>query len=78
MFIITIKKFPFDKKYKCKGNSIIPNTNIMELVLENEERILIPLNKYILHFDNNWFREKLSQIEKESQGKAKVNHGLEI
>ena len=74
MYIAKVKKFPFDKKYKCKGHSFTPNGYTM-LILENEERIFIP-NKYIIEFDDGFFKQILKEVKKDSQGKAVVNHDL--
>jgi len=76
MYIAKIKKFPFDKKYKCKGHFFIKGTQTLVLILDNEERIMIPTNKYIIKFDDGWFKMELKNVKKDSQGKAVVNHDL--
>ena len=45
------------------------------LILENEERIFIP-NKYIIEFDDGWFKMELQKVKQDSQGKAVINHGF--
>lgn len=76
MYIAKIKKFPFDKKYKCKGHTFIQNTQTIMLILENEKRIMIPTNKYIIEFDDGWFKMELEKVKKDSQGKVIINHDL--
>ena len=68
-------KWPFNKKYKCKGHTIIKDNNCTMLILENEERVFVP-NKYIIEFDDGWFKLELQKVKQESQGKAVVNHNL--
>lgn len=74
MYIAKVIKFPFNKKYKCKGHTVVKNNNTM-LILENEERVFIP-NKYIIHFSDGWFKMELNKAKEDSQGKAVVNHGV--
>jgi hypothetical protein len=73
MYTAKVLKLPFPKTYKCKGHKIIENGCTM-LILENEERVFIP-NKYIIEFDDGWFKLELQNVKNESQGKAIVNHG---
>lgn len=75
MYKAKIIKFPFSKTYKCKGHVILKDNNCTMLVLEDEKRVFIP-NRYIIEFDEGWFKMELKKAEKESQGKAKINHGL--
>ena len=74
MYIAKVKKWPFDKKYKCKGHIVLKDLRCTMLILENEERIFIP-NRYIIEFDDGWFKLELNKVKEESQGKAVVNHG---
>ncbi len=76
MYIARVKKFPFNKIYKCKGHTFVQGTSTMMLILENEERVMIPTNKYIIEFDDGWFKMELQKVKKDSQGKAVVNHDL--
>ena len=75
MYKAKVLTFPFPKTYKCKGHKIIPENKCTMLILENEERVFIP-NKYIIEFDDGWFKLELQNVKKDSQGKAVVNHGL--
>lgn len=74
MYIAKVIKFPFNKKYECKGHMFIKDINCTMLILENEERVFIP-NKYIIHFSDGWFKSELQKVKEQSQGKAQVNHG---
>lgn len=74
MYIAKIIKYPFNKKYKCKGHTIIKDNNCTMLILETEERVFIP-NKYIIEFSDGWFKMELVKTSQESQGKAIINHG---
>ena len=71
-----VKKFPFDKKYTCKGHVLIPENSCVMLVLENEKRVFIP-NRYIIEFDDGWFKMELAKTRNESHGNASVTHGLD-
>ncbi len=75
MYKAKVIKFPFSKTYKCKGHTIIKENLCTMLMLENEKRVFIP-NKYIIEFDDGWFKMELEKVKKDSQGKAVVNHGL--
>jgi len=77
VYNVKVKKFPFDKKYKCKGHIILDKIQCTMLILENEERVFIP-NKYIIEFDDNWFKNELEDAKRDSQGKAEINHNLKI
>ena len=70
-FKATIKKFPFNKTYRCKGHELVPHQNMMVLTLDDETRVFIP-NKYIVIFDKAWFEIAKKRAEIESQGKAKI------
>ncbi len=75
MYKAKIIKFPFNKTYKCKGHTIIKDIQCTMLILDNEERVFIP-NKYIIEFDDGWFKMELNNVKKDSQGKAEVFNGL--
>ena len=74
MYKAKVIKYPFNKTYTCKGHSFLPNQCTM-LILVTEERVFIP-NKYIIEFDDGWFKMELSKAKKESQGKAVIAHGV--
>lgn len=74
MYKAKVLTFPFPKTYKCKGHKII-ESGITMLILENEKRIFIP-NKYIIEFSDGWFKMELEKVKKDSNGQAKVDHGL--
>ena len=75
MYIAKILKWPFNKKYKCKGHVNIKEINTTMLILENEKRVFIP-NKYIIEFDEGWFRLELQRVKEESNNKVEIHHGL--
>ena len=75
MYKAKIIKFPFNKTYTCKGHTILKDIHSTMLILENEERVFIP-NKYIIEFDDGWFKMELQNVKKDSQGKAVINHNL--
>lgn len=68
-------KWPFNKTYMCKGHRILNENGCTLLILEHEERVFIP-GKYIIEFDDGWFRMELQNVKNDSQEKAVVNHGL--
>ena len=74
-YIAKIIKWPLNKKYKCKGHTMIKEINCTMLILENEERVFIP-NRFIIEFDDGWFRMELQKNQKDSQGQTVINHGL--
>ena len=76
-FKVTVKQFPFNKKYICKGTEIINHIvfPFVVLILENEERIYVPINK-IIKFNSDWFRGIYELVKKESNGQAQVDNGL--
>ena len=74
MYKAKIIKFPFNKTYKCKGHTITDNQCTM-LILENEKRVFIP-NRYIIEFDDGWFKMELQKVKEQSNGQAVVNHNL--
>jgi hypothetical protein len=74
MYIAKVIRFPFNKKYKCKGHVLLKENNTTLLILENEERVMIP-NKYIIEFDDGWFKMELQNVKKDSNGQANLNHG---
>jgi hypothetical protein len=75
MYKVKVIKFPFNKTYKCKGHIGLKEIQCTMLILENEERVFVP-NKYIIEFDDGWFKMELNKVKKESQGKAVIDHGL--
>lgn len=77
MYKAKVIKWPFNKTYKCKGHTIIPQNNCTMLILENEDRVFIP-NKYIIEFDDGWFKMELQKVKQDSQGKATVEHDLKL
>jgi len=74
MYTVKVIKYPFNKKYKCKGHKVLTDNMCTMLILENEERVFIP-NKYIIEFSDGWFKMELQKVKQESQGKAEVIHG---
>jgi hypothetical protein len=74
MYKAKVIKFPFNKTYNCKGHTLVNNGCTM-LILEDEQRVFVP-PKYIIEFDDGWFKMELQNVKKESQGKAVVEHGL--
>lgn len=75
MYKAKVIKFPFNKTYKCKGHTTIKDNKCTMLILENEERVFIP-NRYIIEFDDGWFKMELQNVKEQSNGQATVNHGL--
>ena len=71
----TVLKFPFNKKYNCKGHVLLKDNNCTMLILENEERVFIP-NRYIIEFSDGRFNIELQNVKKDSQNKEVINHGL--
>lgn len=57
------------KKYKCKAHVVLKENGMTMLILENEERVMIPSNK-IIHFSRGWYEMEVEKIKKESNGQA--------
>ena len=74
MYTAKVKGLLLTKTYKCKGHTIIKENGCTMLILDNEERVFIPASK-IIHFSDGWFKMELSQANKDSQGKADIDHG---
>ena len=74
MYSVKVGRF---KKYNnVKGHTFIQGTSTVMLILADERRVMVPTNKYILEFDDGWFKMELNKVQQESAGKAEVNHGL--
>jgi len=66
-----IIKFPFNKKYKCKGHAIIKDNQCTMLILENEERVFIP-SKFMIEFSRGWFEGECEKVKTETGGQVNV------
>jgi len=75
MYKAKVIKPLFNKTYKCKGHTVLKDIQCTMLILENEERVFIP-NKYIIEFDDGWFKMELQNVKQDSQGKANIKHGI--
>ena len=63
MYKAKIIKWPFNKTYKCKGHVLLKENLCTLLILENEERVFIP-NKFIIEFDEGWFKIEKEKVDK--------------
>lgn len=64
-----VKKFPLSKTYLCKGHQMMPVGTL--LILASEERVFIP-SRYIIEFDDGWFKMECQKVKDESGGKADI------
>lgn len=77
MYTAKVIIFPFNKTYKCKGHVLLSDINSVMLILENEKRVFVP-NKYIIEFNEDWFKMELKNTKKDSLNQADVIHGANI
>ena len=80
MYKVKVKKI-ISKTYKCKGHFFISEkesgiTPTICLILENESRVMIPTNKYILEFDDGWFRQEKEKLMEKTNNQVQINDGL--
>ena len=75
-FKVTVGRI-FKKRYTCTGYEIINNPicPFLVLILSDERRIFVPVSK-VITFSDEWFRNELELVKKQSAGQANIDHGL--